>query len=187
VPGDGKTVTTINLGLCYAQVRNRKVVVVDGDLRTHGLTRLLGVQSGPGLSEVLAGEATFEDSVAATNHPNFYVVSAGRSGIAAPELLETERWKEYLNWLSETFNLVLLDSPPVRPLADFELLSAGADRILMVVRALKTQREILQKCVSSIDSKKLMGIVFNASHTPVNKKHAYYYAASPGEEIRTAG
>jgi capsular exopolysaccharide synthesis family protein len=174
VPGDGKTVTTINLGLCYSQVRNRKVLVIDGDLRTRGLSRALGISGGPGLSEVLAGEATFEDAVVATDHANFFVMGAGRNSTPAPELFEADRWKECLNWCAETFSLVLVDSPPVRPLADFELISASCDRVMMVVRALKTQREILQKSVASIDNKKLIGIVFNASEVAVNRKHYYY-------------
>jgi len=74
LPGEGKTLTTMNLGLCYAQLPQQRVLVIDADLRTCGLTALLDHPSTLGLAEVLAGKATPDEAIAATNQKNFFVL-----------------------------------------------------------------------------------------------------------------
>src|SRR5208283_1917753 len=77
LPGEGKTLTSLNLALVCAQLRDQRVLLVDGDLRTHGLTRLMGGPTAPGLSDILAGDVPFESAIVATDHPNLYVMGAG--------------------------------------------------------------------------------------------------------------
>src|SRR5229473_1280822 len=74
LPGEGKTLTTMNLGLCYAQLAQQRVLVIDADLRTCGLTALLDHPSTLGLADVLAGKATLEEAMVATNQKNFLVL-----------------------------------------------------------------------------------------------------------------
>jgi len=88
------------------------------------------------------------------------------------ELLNGERWKEFMNWVSKSFEVVLVDAPPILPMADCELITAGCDSAMLVVRALKTSRELLGNAVKHVDSKKFLGIVFNGSG-PQNG-HGYY-------------
>jgi protein-tyrosine kinase len=174
-PGDGKTATTVNLGLCYAQLQDAPVLLVDGDLRSRKLTQVLGNVEGPGLAEVLSGEARYEDAVLATSNPNLYVLTAGSLMASAPELLAGTLWRDLLVQCSKSFRLILIDTPPVRPLADFELITAACDGFLMVVRAHQTQREDLQQLAGQIDSKKLLGIVLNATETYTKKGYANTY------------
>ena len=162
-PGEGKTVTTLNLGLCYAQLQNTPVLLIDGDLRSRRLSQLLSNPAAPGLAEVLSGEARYEDAILSTNNPNLFVLAAGSMMVSAPELLAGTAWKELIAWCSESFRLILVDTPPVRPLADFELITAGCDGFLMIVRAYQTQRESLQQLAGQIDSKKLVGVVLNST------------------------
>jgi len=164
-PGEGKTVTTLNLGLCYAQLQNTPVLLIDGDLRSRRLSQLLSNPAAPGLAEVLSGEARYEDAILSTNNPNLFVLAAGSMMVSAPELLAGTAWKELIAWCSESFRLILIDTPPVRPLADFELITAGCDGFLMIVRAYQTQRESLQQLAGQIDPKKLVGVVLNSTQT----------------------
>lgn len=173
-PGDGKTVTTLNLGLCYAQLHDTPVLLIDGDLRSRRLSQLLSNPPGPGLAEILSGEAQYEDAILSTSNPNLYVLPAGALTVSAPEVLSGTAWKELVAWCSETFKLILVDTPPVRPLADFELITAGCDGFLMVVRAYKTQREALEQLAGQIDPKKLIGVVLNS--TDVYSRYGYSYA-----------
>ena len=163
MPGEGKTVTTLNLGLCYAQLQNTPVLLIDGDLRSRRLSELFSNPAAPGLAEVLSGEARYEDAILSTNNPNLFVLAAGSMMVSAPELLAGTAWKELIAWCSESFRLILVDTPPVRPLADFELITAGCDGFLMIVRAYQTQRESLQQLAGQIDPKKLVGIVLNST------------------------
>ena len=169
--GEGKTVTTLNLGLCYAQLHDTPVLLIDADLRSRRLSQLLSNPPGPGLAEVLSGEARYEDAILSTNNPNLFILSAGAMTVSAPEVLSGTAWKELIAWCSESFRLILVDTPPVRPLADFELVTASCDGFLMVVRAYKTQREALQQLAGQIDSKKLIGVVLNS--TEAYSKNGY--------------
>jgi len=171
LPGEGKTLTTMNLGLCYSQLPQQRVLVIDADLRTCGLTSMLDRPSTPGLTEVLAGEITPDEAIVATNQKNLFVLPSGTVLSSPPELFTGTRWHEFLGHCSEMFNLVLIDTPPILPLADFELISVVCDGVVMVVRAHHGQRETLQKTAGVLDPKKLLGVVFNA--TDVAGKHYY--------------
>jgi protein-tyrosine kinase len=173
--GEGKTLTGLNLAQCCAQLHNQRVLLVDADLRTRGLTRLLGLPSGPGLSEVLSSQVQFEDAAMATDTSNLYVVGAGEGNPSIAELFTLPRWKEFMGWCGESFKLVLVDAPPILPLADFELISAECDGVLMIVLARKTQRELLLKASAQVDPKKLLGVVFNAVDRSRQEKDYYQY------------
>ncbi len=173
LPGEGKTLTTMNLGLCYAQLPQQRVLVIDADLRTCGLTSMLDHPSTPGLAEVLAGEVTPDEAIVATDQKNLFVLPAGTVLSSPPELFTGTHWQEFIARCSELFKVILIDTPPILPLADFELISAACDGVLMVVRAHHGQRETLQKTAGALDPKKLLGLVFNA--TDVSRKDYYGY------------
>jgi protein-tyrosine kinase len=171
--GEGKTLTTMNLGLCCAQLDDCRVLLIDSDLRTSGLSRLAGISEGVGLSDVLAGRVDFSDAIAATDLPNLFVLSAGTCEAPAPELFASNRWKELLDWCKVTFRLILVDSPPLLPVADFEQIVSCCDNALIVVRALKTERELLKKASERIDPKKMLGVVFNGASVEANGYYGY--------------
>jgi protein-tyrosine kinase len=175
--GEGKTLTSMNLALVCAQLKDQRVLLIDGDLRSHGLTKLMGELPAPGLSDVLAGEEPFESAIFATDQPNLYVLGAGSNDAPPAELFAGSRWKELLGWAAETFKTVLVDSPPILTLADFDLISAPCDGVLVVVRALRTRRELLKKASTQVDPKKFLGLVFNgaAATSRDGYHHAGYY------------
>jgi capsular exopolysaccharide synthesis family protein len=173
--GEGKTLTSVNLSLCWAQVPDARILLVDGDLRTRGLTKLLGLPSMVGLADVLAGRAQFADGILATQWPNLYVLNAGNLEGSPAELYSGPRWSEFIGWCSECFKVVLVDAPPILPLADFELMLAACEGLLVVVRALSTQRQDLERAAKLIDTKKLLGVVMNDSDSgPRNRYLAYH-------------
>jgi protein-tyrosine kinase len=163
LPGEGKTLTTMNLGLCYAQLSQQRVLVIDADLRTRGLTSMLDSPNTPGLAEVLAGDVSPDEAIVATDQKNLFVLPAGTVSSSPLELFTGTRWQEFMGHCSELFKAVLIDTPPIQPLADFELISAACDGVVMVVRAHHGQRETLQKTAGTLDPRKLLGVVFNAS------------------------
>jgi protein-tyrosine kinase len=174
-PGEGKTLTTLNLALCCARLEALRVLVVDADLRSRGLTRLIGDPPAPGLAQVLSGQSQLQNSILPSNHPNLDVLAAG-SPVASPaELFTGSAWKDLIGWCSSNYKLILVDSPPIIPLTDFELIVGGCDAILTVVRAHTTQREILRRVASHVDSKKFLGIIFNGAQNHSNNVYHKYY------------
>jgi len=174
--GEGKTLTTMNLGLCYAQLPQQRVLVIDGDMRTRGLTSMLDHPSSPGLAEVLSGDVAPDEAIVATNQKNLFILPAGTVPSPLPELFTGKRWQEFLGHCGEMFKVILIDTPPILPLADFELISAACDGIVMVVRAHHGQRETLRKTASTLDTKKLLGVVFNATDVSVKDYDGHEYA-----------
>jgi capsular exopolysaccharide synthesis family protein len=177
--GEGKTMTSLNLALCCAQLHDLRVLLIDADIRSCGLTRALGSPAGPGLAEILAGECEPEQAVFSTDLPNLHVMGSGSPSAPPAELLASSRWHELISWCNESFKLIVVDSPPVVNLSDVELITAACDGVLTVVRARHTGREVLKKCVSRLDAKKLLGVVYNAAEGSSNR---YNYAYSTAKE-----
>jgi capsular exopolysaccharide synthesis family protein len=169
VSNEGKTLTAFNLAQAYAGLEDQRVLLIDGDLRTSALSQFFLPNSGPGLSDALAGNANFSDAIMATNKSNLFFVPTGEKIAPPPELYASERWKEFLTWASECFKVILIDAPPISPLSDFDLIAAGCDGIVFVVRAQRTHRELLQKAATQLDPKKLLGIVYNATQSESRK------------------
>jgi protein-tyrosine kinase len=181
--GEGKTFTSLNLASCCAQLHEMRVLLIDGDIRSRGLSRRLGSLSSPGLSEILAGKCDPKNAILSTDIPNLYVLTAGSPSIPSAELFAGRGWQELVEWCNQSFKLVLVDSPPVLSLADVELMTAACDGVLMVVRALQTKRDVLQKTTVQIDPKKLLGVVYNAAETSSSR----YQYPSPGATAKETG
>ena len=178
VQGEGKTLTAFNLALCYANIQNWPVLLVDADLRTRGLSRLMGDPDSPGLAKVLEEDCPYQSAVLGTDVSSLYVLPAGETSASPSELFSTSRWKEFMGWATESFRLVIIDSPPVLNLADFELITSAAENVMIVIRARKTARESLNKVLAMIDPRKLAGVVFNAAEELSSRDHYRYKMAA---------
>lgn len=174
VQGEGKTLTVFNLALCYANIQNWPVLLVDADLRTRGLSRLMGDPETPGLAKILEEDCPYQSAVLSTDVSSLYILPAGETSASPSELFSSSRWKEFMGWAAESFRLVLIDSPPVLNLADFELIAAAAENVMIVIRARKTARESLNRVLSQIDPRKLAGVVFNAAEELANRDYYRY-------------
>ncbi|HKV91084.1 MAG TPA: CpsD/CapB family tyrosine-protein kinase [Candidatus Angelobacter sp.] len=177
VQGEGKTLTAFNLALCYANIQNWPVLLVDADLRTRGISRLMGDPESPGLARILEEDCPYQSAVLKTDVQGLYVLPAGDTSASPSELFSGSRWKEFMGWAAESFRLVLIDSPPVLNLADFELIAAQAESVMIVVRARKTVHESLTKVLSQVDPRKLAGVVFNAAEELSSREYYRYKAA----------
>jgi capsular exopolysaccharide synthesis family protein len=172
--GEGKTLTIFNLAICYAKIENWPVLMVDGDLRTRGLSILAGDPESPGLAEILENDCSYQSAVLRTDIPGLHILPAGETTSSPSELFSGQRWKEFMGWAAESFRLVLVDSPPALNLADFELIAASCESVMVVARARKTARESLTKVLAQVDPRKMTGVVFNASEeTPENGYYRY--------------
>lgn len=165
-----------NLAISFGQLGRPRVLLVDADLRVRGLTRILRLQTEPGVSEYLQGKRSFEQTIRATTFPSLAVAGAGNSPEELlPGLLEGPRWSEFLEQAKQHFDLVIVDSvPTAAPIADCELLAAACDGILLVVHLRRTSREALALAKKRID-RKLLGIVINNTDRRLGFDYYSYY------------
>lgn len=175
--GEGKTVSIVNLAFSLAQLPSQRILLVDADLRTCGLSRAVGALDTPGLAEILGDEKSFKDVTVPTDVPNLYIVAAGQAKKPAADLFSGPKFKEFMGWCSETFSMILVDCPPMVGLADFEVVSAACDGVLLVIRARRTKRERLADLVPQLRDKKVIGVLFNGQERQHYKsRYGYYYS-----------
>ena len=166
---DGKTVTALNLALTMAQEFQQRVLVMDTDLRSPGVHELLGVPPGPGLVDVLTGEATLEDALIEIAGYRLTVLRAGRPYDRPAEMLGSAPMRRLLDTLRSQFDRIVIDSGPAT-IADPAAVATLADTLVLVVRAGTTTKPAIARAIQALGSAKLLGLVFNASgtlqHTP---------------------
>jgi len=158
---EGKTLTAFNLAFCCAQVENLSVLLIDGDLRSRNLTKLIGGLPPFGLADVMSGRASCEEAIVRTDVQNLYIMGAGTSDVQSAELFSTEKWSEVIGWSRHHFKIALVDGLAMDESADFELIAPECDGVLMVVRARATSREALKMALEQLDANKLIGVVWN--------------------------
>jgi capsular exopolysaccharide synthesis family protein len=174
-PGEGKSVTALNLGLSFASLPNFRVVVVDGDLRKGSLGRWLGVSDRPGLSNLIDGSAKLEDVVLKSDESPMCFVVCGTSEASPGELLNSANLADQFRRLGEHFDLIIVDSPPVNLITDTQLLAVSCDAVLLVARAFSTTTKALEKSVQDLAPFRIIGTILNgAASSRRYRKYGYY-------------
>jgi len=181
-PGEGKTLVAVNLAVAFAQAGDR-VVLVGGDLRRPRMEEVLDVPLTPGLTAVLIGDVTLPQAIqTAASVPNLSVLPAGFPPPNPSELLSGERARRLIDVLGQTYDVVIIDCPPVLPVTDSLVLARMADTTLLVTSANKTSKRSLTRAVEllrQVDAP-LAGTVLNSlSADETFSGEAYRYEASP--------
>jgi capsular exopolysaccharide synthesis family protein len=175
LPSDGKGTTCYNLAIAFAQ-QGKRVLIVDADMRKSKMHLLFHVPRTPGLSEVLAGRVSFEETVRPhSSVEGLFVLPAGISPPNPAELLSSARWDELITRLRGTYDFVFIDSPPILIVTDAVVLSSKVDGTIMVVRSGVTTRPVLSRISEWMDRStgRQLGIVLNSINT---RSAEYYYA-----------
>jgi capsular exopolysaccharide synthesis family protein len=162
--GDGKSVTAANLALTMAQELQRNVILVDADLRSPSVHSLFGIAPGPGLSEVLTGDASLEEALVYLPDFRLTLLTAGQAPQFPTELLGSTLMRRVMDTLRAQFDRILLDLPAVAPLADVGTVAPLVDGAVMVVRAGVTQRPALDHAIAAFEENKIIGLVLNEAH-----------------------
>jgi capsular exopolysaccharide synthesis family protein len=140
---EGKTLTVLNLATVMATRPERKVIAVDCDLRRPKMHSLTSIQLQPGVSEILRGEAKLDAVLQKASIPNLAILAAGKPPANPSELIGSTKMRSLLEELTEKFDNVLFDTPPVMAVTDAGLLGATADGVLLIVKAESTKRDIV--------------------------------------------
>ena len=175
--GDGKSVTTLNLAGSLAQSAGTRVLVVCADLHRETVPQYLGLRTPqvPGLADAIVNDDyTLAQVVHRLDRFNVSILPAGNVQSRPYELLSSRRLQALLDEARLHYDYVLVDTPPVAPLADCRLLGRCVDGFIVVVAANKTPRKLLAEALRVLDSSKLLGVVFNGDDAPLSPYYGYY-------------
>jgi len=174
--GDGKSLTAANLALTMAQEFHQRVLLLDGDLRRPSVARMFGVEEGPGLADVLTGAADLDMALTHLTDQRLTLLRAGTPPGQPAELLGSTGMRRVLDTLRTQFDRILIDMPPVAPLADVQVLAPMTDAIVMVVRAGITEKPAIERALSGLEITKVLGLVLNEAGGGDPGYHGYGYA-----------
>lgn len=173
VQAEGKTFVAANLAKSIARQPDRRVLLIDADLRASRLHRFLGAPETPGLTDYLRGERDVLNIIQRGPEGNLCLIPGGSDVSNPSDLLLNERMKKLLEITTPMFDWVIVDSPPALPVHDASILADLCDGVLFVVRAGATSFELAQKATAEFRQKNLLGIVLNQVGS--DEEYADYY------------
>ncbi len=174
VPQEGKTYVAANLIHSIVRQKERRALLIDGDLRWSRLHTVLGTHLSPGLTEYLKGEADEMSIMQRGAVENLYFIPGGSSVPNPSELISNGRLKLLLERLTPLFDWVIIDSPPCVAMSDASLMAEFCDGVLVVVAAGKTPFDLAQKTREQLKKFRMLGVVLNQVDPQHTSGHYYY-------------
>lgn len=175
-PQEGKTITCLNLGLAFAELRNRKTIVVECDLRLPTFEKLLELGQPTGLIPYLHGNIGLNDAITRVEGTGLDVMTAGgRVSDEAVQMVSSGRMSRLIQSLRAKYDHVIIDTPPVVDLADAGILGAQGDEVLLVARMRRTPQQLVEQAVRTLGSynAQVTGVI--ATDNPRTRGRGYGY------------
>jgi len=174
LPAEGKTLTAANLALTLSESYQRRVLVIDADLRRPRMHELFALPPGRGLSDVLTGSGGGRLPVHSVT-PHLWVLTAGHAVVDPMSSLVSPAMKQLLDDARASFDFVIVDTPPIAILTDAGLLAGMIDTALLVVSAQSTAYPMVQRAAQALGTNRILGVVLNrAEQLAVPEPDNYY-------------
>ena len=172
-PGDGKSITIANLAISFAEI-GRKTLIIDTDLRKPVQHKIFSTEKKPGLTDYLVGDVTMDKILYDVGVENLKFIPVGKNPPNPAEILSSKKFQEFIESQKETFDMILLDTPPVISVTDPVLLSRKVDGVLLVVKFAKTDRQVAASAVDALKKSRanILGAVLNS--TQFHRGYGYY-------------
>ena len=187
IPQEGKSTVAANLACTLARRKQHKTLLLEGDLRRPGVAQKFGLGTVPGLCEWLRGE-TETRNIYRLDPLGLWILPAGSAPENPLELMQSGKLSSLMEELASWFDWIVIDSPPVLPLADTSLWARQADGILLVTRRGITEKHQLQRGLEALEHSKLLGALVNGSTDTVHSDYYLRYGlatSSNGSPVRT--
>jgi len=158
---EGKSITAVNLSVVMAKDFEKKILLVDANLRKPVIDELVNVDAKEGLSDILSKDLNYNNTLVSTKIENLKVITAGANTVNPVELVSGVRMTQFLNQARQNFDYIVLDTSAIIPYADSKILASLVDGVILSVRARKTRREVIDRAQSILDKLdvKVLGFV----------------------------
>ncbi len=177
-PQEGKTITSLNLGLIMAELRNRKTIVIEADLRLPTFNKLLHLGESKGMIGYLRGEAELSEVIQTVEGSSLHIITAGsRASNDAVQLLSNNRMTNLLKVLRSKYDHVIIDTPPVIELADAGILGGLSDEVMLIARISRTPKPLIEQALRALRSYNapVAGVIATDQERGKNRYHYYRY------------
>jgi len=178
IPEEGKSLVSANITGALARKKDR-VLLIDGDMRRPTLASALGIGRLEGLAEWLQGNSQLPSNIYHLREQGFWFMPAGSPPERPLELMQSGRLNLLMKQLSEIFDWVVIDSPPVLPLADTSVWMRISDGVLLVARQGTSERKQIERSLEMLNKEQLLGVVMNGSTSTDPKNYYQRYVKGP--------
>lgn len=179
LPGEGKSLVSLNLALAFAADLDGEVLLVDADIRRPGINRWLTPAPKIGLKEVLSGEAELEHGLLEIKAQHIVLLPAGEPPPDPVPLLSGARARGLIDDMRKRFKRIIIDTPPIVPFTDADIVASMSDGVVLIARSKATPKPLLEQAIKSVTSSRILGLVLNdATNTLVDRYRHYddYYS-----------
>jgi capsular exopolysaccharide synthesis family protein len=173
-PGDGKSMVSMNLSLAFAADGTGEVLLIDADMRRPTIEGWLSPAPTLGLSEILSGRTTLEHAVLDLKNAPLKILPAGHPPRETAELLSSGACVELIATLRKRYQRVIIDTPPIVPFSDANVIGGKSDGVLLVVREGVTPKPLFVQALSSVTSTNVIGTVLNDAKFNLADRHRYH-------------
>jgi len=176
-PQEGKTTTLCNLGISMAQ-NNKKVLLVDADMRKPRLHNTFGVENKEGLSNFLSCQSGFDGIVQKTDIEGLSLIGGGPNPPNPSELLSSKKMQEFINLARQRFDIIFFDTPPIAVVTDAAVLAHNADGVIVVIESHKTSKKVIPRIFHLLEEAKnnIIGVILNKVTISKGSPYYYYYS-----------
>ena len=165
LPGDGKTFVATNLAQAFAAQRDSRVLLIDCDIRHGSVAEVFGARKSPGLSEYLLGEKSLQDVLQRGVNSRISLISSGRYMAEPGELVADSKMQTLIQHMRQSFDWIVIDTPPVIQFSDASVLAGVCDGTLLVLKAGTTPVRMAQRAAELFKGRNLLGAVLNCADT----------------------
>lgn len=182
-PGEGKSTTIANLAVTYSQA-DRRVLLIDADMRKPTAHKTFQISNQYGLSSVMSQQSTVEESIQMTDISNLDVMTAGAIPPNPAEMMASKRMTAMLEKLRGTYDIILIDTPPLLAVTDAQVAASKSDGVVLVVDQGRVKRDIAMKAIQYLQNvnARVLGVVLNNVKRKSSEEAYYYYYGTDSKQ-----